>query len=427
METQASVLGRYRTLFRVRGVPSLVLAMVVARVPTGCVSILLVLFVSSQFGAAIAGMATAVWTIGTAIVAPALGRMVDHGHGPQALRLTAAAQVVVVTVLLLSVLYAAPAIVVIVSSLLCGALMPPVAGVTRSLWKVLVPEELLSTAYSFEILLIDVLYVSGPLVASTFIVFGAPAWGIGITTACLIVGSIALSFSEPVRRYAVLGKGAYGDRVTKTTSLLRTPAIWMLLLACVGTMAFSGWVETLLPLFYNAQGQSFKGGVAISVWSIGSILGVFAFVRFQPKRRSRMALAVQLMVCTAVYMIVCAMLPLGDDFGFLAVAAVMFCVGFTVSPCTNLHYQLGGECAPPLQHAEMFSWLNTATSAGISLGALLAGNAVEHWGFEVSFMLPVAFVAGSFALSLVLALLVRSWEGTRKTGLRGATPSEEPR
>lgn len=421
MATQASVTGRYRALFCVRGVPSLVMAMVVARVPTGCVSILLVLFVSSQFGAAVAGMATAVWTIGTAIAAPALGRLVDHGHGPQALRWTAAAQIVAVAALLLSVLSAAPVLIVIVSSLLCGALMPPVAGVTRSLWKVLVPEELLSTAYSFEILLIDVLYVSGPLVASAFIVFGVPAWGIGITTACLIAGSIALSFSEPVRRYAELGKEAHVDRVTKTTSLLRTPAIWMLLLACVGTMAFSGWVETLLPLFYNAQGQSLKGGVAISVWSIGSILGVLAFVRFQP-RKSKMTLAVQLLICTGVYMVVCAMLPIGDGFGFIAVAAIMFCVGFTVSPCTNLHYQLGGDCAPPLQHAEMFSWLNTATSAGISLGALLAGNAVEYLGFEVSFMLPVVFVICSFLLSIALALFVRSREGRRKAEVEGGNP-----
>ena len=407
-KAQESAMFQYHSLLKTPGVLSVALAMVVARMPTGCISVLLVLFVSEQYGAALSGMAAAAWTVGAAVFAPALGRLVDRGSGPRALVATAALQAVAVAALIASVSFGAPAPCVLAVAFASGACTPPVAGTTRALWKLIVPEDLLSVAYSFEILVIDVLYVSGPLIASAFMTFGVPAWGIALTTACLVAGSIALSRLEPVRRYASLcKKGERRNEGSSSRTLLRNPSIVLLLLACAGTMAFSGWLETILPLFYSAQDRAFEGGVAISVWSIGSIVGVFAFVRTQ-KSIMRIPLVRQLALCTLAYALVCSLLIFGNGWGIAAVCAIMFAIGCAVSPCTNLHYQLGGDMAPSLQHAEMFSWLNTATSAGISLGALLAGNAVECLGFELSFALPIAFVAFSLVCALVLSVKASS-------------------
>jgi MFS family permease len=401
----AEVAGRYRELFAVRGVPSLVAAMVVARIPTGCIALLLVLFVGESFGATAAGASVAAWTLGTALLAPFWGRLVDRGFGPTVLRCTAAIQLAVVAAFTVSVLSPAPVLAVAVAAFGCGATTPPVAGATRSLWKTVVPVHLLPIAYSFEILLVDVLYVSGPLVAGGFIAFGAPAWGIACTTACLAGGSVALSLLDPVKRYAIEAKCNRNASSDAGESLIRTPSVPALLLACALTMVFSGWLETLLPLFFNAQGRAFEGSLAVSVWSIGSIIGVLAFVRFQPGA-CVLSKSHQLVVCTGVYALACCMLAVANGWGDIAVLAIMFLIGCTVSPCTNLHYQLGGEAAPDSRHAEMFSWLNTATSAGISAGALMAGNVVDAQGFDAAFALPVMFVLASLGLSLVFAALM---------------------
>lgn len=423
-----SVVGRYRALFAVRGVKSVVAAMVAARMPTGCVSVLLVLLVSQGYGAAAAGMAAAAWTLGTAVFAPWLGRLVDRGCGPAALRACSAGEAAAVVLLLAAVALAAPAAGVVVAAFACGAVSPPVAGTTRSLWKMLVPPELLSVAYSFEILLVDVLYVSGPIVASLFVLLGAPGAGIAVTSACLVVGSVLLACSEPVRRYAQVGRwrtadercegaGAEADgrlasgaprkaRGAGQAGLLRDPRVWLVLLACLGTMSFSGWLETLLPLYYDSLGSAALGGAAISVWSVGSILGVLAFVRIQPPT-SRLGVSRQLALATGTYALVCAALVVTSGWGDAAVCATMFAVGCAVSPCTNLHYQLGGEVAPEHRQAEMFSWLNTASSAGISLGALLAGNVIEFVGYGAAFALPVLFVVASLACALALGVQER--------------------
>lgn len=418
-----SVVGRYAALFRVEGVPSLVAAMVVARMPTGCVSLLLVLFVSSVHGAAIAGAASAAWTIGMALVAPFLGRLVDRGRGPSTLCWSAMAEALAVVALILAVTFVLPALVVVGMAFFCGALTPPVAGTTRSLWKVTVPEDLLPVAYSFEILLIDVLYVSGPLLASVFVVLGAPAWGIGLTTGLLVIGSVALAFSQPVKRYALLGRSSCAQRTSaKNVSLFRDPAIGATLVACMGAMAFSGWLETLLPLYYSAQGLTLESGVAISVWSAGSIAGVLAFVRLQPSKK-RAPLDVQLVVCTLLYAFACALLSFQN--GFLGMCLILLGIGLLVSPCTNLHYQLGGDLAPSSRQAEMFSWLNTATSAGISVGALLSGITIEHQGFQAAFQMPVAFVVVALASSVGLMLLMRHRRASLRAHEEGVASMRE--
>ncbi len=398
-----SVIKKYLSLFRIEGVPALVAAMVIARIPTGCISLLLVLFVGESFGAVTAGLTVAAWTMGTALFAPFLGRLVDRGYGPKALQLCALGQVLAVGCLVIVVIFGFYEPVVVACAFVCGAIAPPVAGTTRSLWKTLVPTELLPCAYSFEILLIDVLFVSGPLVASVFIAFNITVWGICLTTGCLIVGSLVLSQLDSVKRYAQIGKSEYEKTSLPVRSLSKAPATWFLMLACMGAMTFSGWLETLLPLFYSSQGRSFQGGLAISVWSIGSIFGVLLFLRVQPPK-NRIALVWQLVASTAVYVIVCAFLPFGES-SFNRLCFILFGVGLLVSACTNLHYQLGGDLAPVNSHAEMFSWLNTATSAGIALGALLAGNSVEFFGYGTSFQLPVLFVLLSLAAALILAFV----------------------
>lgn len=418
-----SVIRRYADLFRVEGVPSLVATMVVARAPIGCISLLLVLFVSDGYGAAIAGASSAAWTIGLALVAPFLGRLVDRGRGPSTLRWSALAEAVAITVLIASVVGGLSAVVVVGASFFCGALTPPVAGTTRALWRIIVPADLLSVAYSFEILLIDVLYVSGPLLASVFIVLKAPAWGIALTTACLVVGSVALSRSQPVKRFALLGREASErERDSSGSSLLGNPAVWAVLIACMATMGFSGWLETLLPLYFDAQGLSFESGVAIAIWSVGSILGVLVFVRLQPPG-NRMSLSVQLCIGALFYVAICALLAFQN--GFASMSIILFGVGLLVSPCTNLHYQLGAELAPVSRQAELFSWLNTATSAGISVGALLAGIVIEQRGFESSFQIPVVFVIVALLVSITLALYVHSGRKTsegRESGVRKSLP-----
>lgn len=405
----------YGALLGSPGVAGLVPPMVLARLPIGATAVLLVLFVSLKHGAFFAGLTSSAMTLGTALAAPFLGRLVDKGHGPAVLIASAAAQLAAMLLLVLCVELSLPAPIAVLLAALAGVCTPPVAGTTRSLWPSIVSETLLSTAYNFEIFLIDVLYVTGPLMASVFIAVGVPHVGLIFVMSGQLVGTVWLALSKPVRAQAAshrlavgptsLADASAGDvthssRAGKGNALLRDKRIALLLLVCLLTNAFSGALETILPLWYSANGDAGGSGFAIALWSVASIVGVLAFARFQPDRY-RFRLALQLMSVTAVYF-AAGLGLVAHGIAPIALLSAVVAIGLTVSPCTSLHYQLSGELAPKEHHAEMFSWLNTATSAGISAGAFAIGIVTDAVGFDLGFSIGSVFVALALGLSFAL-------------------------
>lgn len=403
----------YRAFLSTRHVPSIVIAMTFARLPMGVVTLILVLFVNTHYGAAVSGMATAAFTAGVACFGPVFGRMVDKGRGPATLRILGVAELAAVIALVTMVSMQAHPAATVACSFAAGALTPPIAGATRSLWPSMLDIGLISTAYNFEVLVVDLIYVGGPLAASLFIAAGVPEWGLVAATVGCTAGSLVLASLEPIKRHAQRNK----ERASRTEEshamqkrpALMTLAIGLLLAVCLGKMCYSGWLEALIPLFYSNQGTAILGSAAISAWSVGAVFGVVLFNRFQPSPRT-LATRKQLPVFAAVFFVATLSTPVAD--GFAAMCAVMFVIGMAGAPCDNLYYQISGSLAPEERRAEMFSWLNTATSVGVSAGAFFAGVAVESAGFDAAFLLPSLCSFASFALALALAARIAA--STRK-------------
>lgn len=410
----------YRALFKTRYVPSIAASMAFARLPTGVTTIVLVLFISQYYGAAVSGMATAAFTAGMAVFGPLFGRVVDKGHGPAILRILAVSQMVAMIALVGGVSASLPATLAVLSSFLCGALMPPIAGVTRSLWPSMLDMQLVSTAYNFEVLIVDALYVTGPLLASVFVALNIPQWGLLLTTAGSMAGSLTLASLKPVGDHAKLNRERIANEnpsvesktpaskevakpITKT-ALLTLPVV-LLLAAPLTKFCYSGWVETLYPLYYSDMGNAALSSIAISVWSIGSCVGVLLFARLQPSTR-RMTRPRQLAVFTAGFVATTLLTSVGlNDIVVMCVA--IFVIGAAAAPGDNLYYQLAGELAPQKRQAEMFSWLNTCTSIGFAAGAFFAGISAETCGWVAAFALPSSCALASFLVCFALAVICR--------------------
>lgn len=408
----------YRAFLSTRHVPSIIVSMTLARLPMGIVTLILVLFVSVHYGAAASGMATAAFTAGVACFGPVFGRLVDKGRGPLALRILGVAELVAILGLVGGVMAEIHPLAVVACSFAAGALTPPIAGVTRSLWPVMLDIGLVSTAYNFEVLIVDLIYVMGPLLASLFIAAGIPEWGLIAATVGCTVGSLSLSMLTPVKTHTARNRKRALSRGDSTAALPRprllTLAIGLLLLVCLGKMCYSGWLEALIPLFYSNQGTALLGSIAISAWSVGAAFGVVLFNRFQPEPRT-IAIHKQLPLFAAVFLATTILTPLAE--GIASMCVVMFAIGMAGAPCDNLYYQLSGLLAPEERQAEMFSWLNTATSVGVSSGAFFAGCAVEASGFDAAFSLPVLCALASliFAFALMIRIGAEKRQCHRKT------------
>ena len=424
----------YRAFFHTQHVPQLALSMVLARLPVGVVTIVLVLFVSTRYGATVAGLCTAGFTIGMACLAPVFGKFVDKGYGPVTLRVLAVVEMISVLALVALVLAQTHFVLAIAASFCCGAFMPPIAGVTRSLWPSMLDMSMIATAYNFEVLVIDVLYVTGPLLASIFVAIGAPEAGLISTTAASLVGTFVLASLEPVKNHAQRNRarreratGAPEAGATNSTSAPATPtkvplltfAVILLLLAALMRLMFSGWLETIIPLFYSDMGQAALGSIAISAWSVGSVLGVVLFHRFQPNPRTITPVK-QMALFTGVFMAVSLLSGFGVN-GFAIMCVLMVLVGASGAPVDNLHYQLASTLSPQERQAEMFSWLNTASNVGIAGGAFFAGLCADYVDYGIAFFLPSACLALSFAFTAVLMV---SQSGRRPKMIRRRKASQ---
>src|SRR4051812_2839882 len=154
----------YRRIFAAPHVLQLTIASVVARVPVGMTGVALVIYVhdrTGSFGAA--GAVAGASTIGLALTAPVLGRLVDR-RGPRPVLVPAAAVAAAALVALVLVGNAGGGtLALVVLAGLSGAALPPVGGILRHLWPDLVDEELLVNAYVLDSILIEAVFISGPL------------------------------------------------------------------------------------------------------------------------------------------------------------------------------------------------------------------------------------------------------------------------
>ena len=390
----------YRAFLSTKYVPQLVVSMTLARLPVGVVTIVLVIFINLHYNATISGFSTAAFMGGMAVISPLFGRMVDRGWAPPLLRVTAILALASVLMLVWSVLTEQPPYLVILTALATGTFMPPVAAVTRSLWPVMLDIELISTAYNFDLLIVDVLYVGGPLVASIFVGMGIPEWGLILTTIGSTIGTLILSTIKPVIDCAH-HNNKRSKRIKTTMDAVKAP-LWclplvILMIALFSRIMFAAWLETEIPLYFTDMGNAMLGSVVISAWSVGSASGSIFFNRFQPSPRT-MSTPMQLVVFTAVVLGISFIVPFGMS--VVSMSIVLYFVGAVVAFTDNLYYQIAGNITPHERQGEMFSWMNTAYNVGLSAGAFVAGLSVENLGYHASFSLPAVCVIVSFVLTV---------------------------
>jgi MFS family permease len=383
----------YGALFRQRYVPSMVLWAVVARLPTGVGTLLLALtMVQAGFSGAALGTVVAARTVAGAVCSPWFGRLVDGGYATRILIATGALHLVALSTLLAGLHAGWSTPVLAAVAVLWGVGSPPHAGITRPMWPRLVGKELLPVAFSLEVLIIDVMYVGGPLLASLVAATAGPSIGLWVTGLGVAVGSTMLGLTGAVRVHAPRPNPLHRSERPPRERLFRGFGPFAVLTVGACLLAFSLWTEVMIPLQMAQLGLPGLSGVLIAIWSVGSIIGVLAFLRFQP----HWALWNQLLLFLGIYLIPTGLLLLAGT-SVWVYAIVLFFVGLLVSPCTNLQMQLGHEVAPESRQAEMFTWMGTAGQIGSSIGSLLAGFASD--------VLPTSLAVGGAGVFIVVAIV----------------------
>lgn len=381
----------YRDVLLRRDVARVLIPYAVARLPLSMTLLALLLLARSDLGSfRLAGVACATYSAAAAIGSPLLGRLVDRRGQRRVLGLCA---VIHATCLVGAVVAASrgsfwgllPAVAV------AGAFLPPMSACMRSLWPVLLGEDVVATGFSIEAILVEVAELSGPLLVSAALVIGRPSVAVLVSAAMTGVGTL-LFITSPLSRTS---RREGGPR-RRLLGALAVPGIGVLLVVVFASTAGIGIVEVAVTAYARAHGGVASTGVYIAVISVGGVIaGLIAGKYDLAGRPGRLA---GVLAATAA-----AALGLSAACGRPFVVPALLVFGAAVTVGVVLQMAIMAGVAPAAVRTEAFSWGATANFCGLGAGNLLAGVLLAH--HSVAATLALAAAPNLLAAVAVLAAI----------------------
>jgi MFS family permease len=375
--------ARFGRVLRVRYVPWLSAASMFARLPFGVDALAVLLYVQDRTGSfATGGLVSASTAVAAAIGTPVLGRLVDRNGQTRVLVASALAHALGMALLLGLGESGAPIWTLAACAVLIG-LYPPISPCFRGLWDGLLDRdpESIRTALALDAILLEVVFIGGPLMAAVLFALGSPAAALVLVTVLSTAGTLAFAAAPPSRRWrseSTQDGGLLGP--------LRAPGLRTLLLIAVPTGAALGAIDVALAAFGVEHGSKSIGGVAIACLALGSAIGGILYgVRVPPDVRR-------------TYLVLVATLPLGVALlavasSTLALFALAPLAGAMIAPLTAAENELAAMVSPAGTVTEAYSWIITATVAGLSVGNAVAGVVVEHGSWRTAVLLAAGVSA----------------------------------
>ena len=347
------------------------------------------------------GIATAGYIAGLAVLAPILGRYIDSS-GPRRI-LIASVMIYPSAMLALAaatLMSASPWMVLLVG-LAAGASYPPITVCMRTLLKrLLTEEEQIQTAFSLESVLIEAIFIVGPLIVAVLVALIAPLAAVVFAALCAAIGTLLFLRSPLLRAWRIEPRSH-----ASLLGPLATPGFASLLVVVLCYSSAFGLIEIAVTGYAGARGHPALAGVMLGLMSVGSVTGALAY----GSRTWRWPLARQFTIGLALLAAGAALLASVEHLLGFSIACVL--AGLAMSPPLIMQSMLVAKTARSEHSTEAFTWASTSLLSGVSLGIATGGALLEAGGVASAFG---AAAAAALAASL-LALLRHSHDTARQS------------
>jgi MFS family permease len=384
-------LGRYLQVLRAPGVGRLVGFTAAGRLPFAIVPLSIVLLMRDEgYDYGEIGVVVGAEALAVGLTAAIVGRLVDRVGMSRVVLATGAVTTLALTAETIAILSGATPGVLVALAALHGATIPPISASMRSLWAHLVPEETLESAYAFDAIQLELVFVVGPLIAAGLATSISAAAGMLLCTGFYMLAAVGFATAPVVRA------GRVDEDVERTRAgALQSPGMRTLVLIGAITAISFGALEVALPAFAEAEGTRNAVGPLITAWSLGSLIGGLWY----GGRRWRAPLERRLVILLGLLGLGAA--PLAFAPSIAAMAALLLLTGLALAPLATTEYALVDAVAPPGTSTEAYSWQIVATVTGAAAGSILAGLLVEQ--ASVGWALAIASISCGLALLVGLA------------------------
>ena len=430
----------YQRVLVLPGVTRLLTFAVFARIPAAATSVVLTFWVVLGLGQgyAAAGLVVACLTAGAGAGAPLLGRLLDRiGLRRTILPLIFAEGIFYALVPLIG--YAA----LVPAALVAGLLSVPIFTVIRQSIAALVPPARQAPAFMLDSIGTEVTFVVAPAAG----VLLATQWS--VTGAVIILGIVTVAASvalfvvnpplttpkpsaevlTPIDTPAEAGElgdllqgtpGPAGEAQTETARwrLIFTPEMILVLIATAAALGVLGGTEVSVVARLREFGRSELSSLVFIIWSVASAIGGFLL-----GARKRQLPVFGLLLALGLLTVPVGLLP-GPQWLLLTIIPT----GFFCAPTLSATASRVSLMVPERVRGEAMGWYGTSMTAGLSLGAPLAGICIDRIGAWAGFAVIGTVGVVVAVVALVLIPLYADRPGSSGPGATsGASPTRHLR
>jgi predicted MFS family arabinose efflux permease len=408
------VLSAYAPLFRVPGALSFIAGTALSRTGGAMFGVAVIVMLSERRGSF--GLAGAVSAVGLAVLAvagPVIGRLVDkHGQRRVALPFVLVSAACGFTVAVLS-WRDAPAWTLFLFYGL-SAVLPEPGPMSRARWAHIFRDEpdRLHTAMSFEQVADEASFVVGPVLAVIVSTMWFPEAGLVVAEVLFTAGMLAFLAARETEPPVV----PHGERPAGLA--VRRRGLFLVATVLVMTGVIFGANEVIAVAYAKEAGETSFSSVVLGAFALGSTLAgiVFGTRVFRSTMTRRLLLA-----ATGMFVLEVPALLVG---GLWPLVVVMFVAGSATAPMLITSLSLAQRLVPKALVTEGMAVAITGILIGISAGSAGGGWAIEAWGAQTAYAVPV--VSGGLALALV-AVRYRHLERAERAGGVSVEPASAPR
>jgi len=378
------MLSPYRNLFATPGGLAFSIPGLIARLPIAMTYLSVTFIVVHETGSyTLAGTISTGAALINAAFSPIWSRKADQLGQSKILRYTIPSYIIFGLLFIFTITHNAPTLIWISFIFMAEAFLPNIGGLVRRRWLHTLGEKeasrpLINTAYSFEALVDEIVFIIGPLVASAAAISIAPPAGMYFAFSFMSVGTglyILQKKSEPPPHPITKGE--------MRTAVLAIPHVQAVFLPYIFLGAF--FMSTTLSTIAFADQQDAKSstGLLLAIWSFGSAVAAVINGAIKWKisdGKKFIYLIVAMFFATTALLFSHTIFILG---------IVLFVNGFGVAPILIAGYSIVEKSVSTAKVTETFAWILAGLQIGNAIPGPISGYMIDHYGADKSFIVPV--------------------------------------
>jgi MFS family permease len=360
---------------------------------------------------ALAGVLTAVGSIVVGAAELYWSRQADQRGQAKILRLAVPIRIIAFLIFVFLVSKDAPIWTWFVSLIIAESTAINAGGLVRRRWLHTLKNNpdnkdghLVNTAYSWEAMVDEFVFIVGPVVATTCAIKIAPSAGILAGLIFLAIGLPSLAAMKSTEPPA-----EPRNEQEPHPPILKNRIVQSIVFPCAFLGGFFGAVGITVVGFAEELNHPESTGWLLAIWAVGSAVAalVNGAIKFKSAQATRFLIyLVGLTIGT---------IPLLFTQTITALAIALFVNGLFIAPLIVNAYGTVENAVPAGQITEALTWVIAGMPLGGAISSALAGVVIDNSGAQMAFWVPLGFMFAAIVTTLPYLTTYRAAIGYART------------